>query len=300
MNLILRRRGDGTGIERPSDANTLLRAVRGTVFLVFIVTVLFVSGAWAGAFSMDIEITGSVMFDEGHADASGDVTQGGDVKLKAGAALVEKEYSGTTPPDPNPLLGTLTHIGDGLGVDGDVDAAFQDPESEFGIGIDMLFDIENSSPTDSYRITFRVDLRENTVDADGSDAYADSEFTVDDPDGEVFFSHLNSDTFYGDEVGGEPEGTFGARLTESGIFLFDLVIDPGMNLEVEGDWTLNGGAYESGSLATVDFDAFISVDNVENLSSPGPEPVPEPGTFLLLGSGLAGFAAVCRRRRKSA
>ena len=209
-----------------------------------------------------------------------------------GGATTDSAFSGAAPPATDPLTGTLTQLGDGFGViDVDVDSLF---DSEFEVGIDIDIGITNNSATDTYKVTFKVDFS-NAVDASGADAFADSEFTVDDPGGEVFFTDLLSDTVFGDEIGGVATGNFGDPLSESNpAFLFDVIFAPGATGNIIGDYTLTGGAFETGSTAFADFSGFISVHDVMNQTS---VPVPEPATLILLGTGLTGLAAFRRRRK---
>jgi hypothetical protein len=261
-----------------------------------ILLMLMTFNAQAMPFSTDLAITGQVEFDSGNAVADGNVTQSGSLKKIEGEATTDSAFSGTTPPTTNPLTGTLTDIGDGFGIDGiDVDSVF---ESEFAIGIDIGIDVTNNSLTDMYKVTFQVSFN-NAVDSSGTDAFADSEFTVDDPFGEVFVTDLISDPVNGDEIGGTPTGTFGDSLSGDGMAFFDLIFGPGETViaSVSGDLTLEGGAFTAGSTASADFSAFISVDNVMNLTNP-PDPIPEPATLILLVTGLTGLTAIRRRRRK--
>jgi hypothetical protein len=273
---------------------------------VLLLVVLFTPVAWAVPFSTDIQIQGSVEFDTGSALVTGNVTQTGDMEVISGGVGTTNGYNNTAvPAGDNPLTGNITDIGDGVGGTGTVSA--QD-ESESKVGLDMLFNISNTSLTDSYKITFKVDLTKNSVDADGDNAFAESEFTVNDAGGEVFVSHLVSDTLYGDEKYLEEGGVVliddslapgGAELSQNNhVYLFDLVIDPGLAAIITAEWTGESEVVVVGGSANVMFDGFISVYDVENLSSPNP--VPEPGTYLLIGLGLLGVGLMGRGRRKAA
>jgi hypothetical protein len=83
----------------------------------------------------------------------------------------------------NPISGMLMDPGDGCGISADVDALF---ESEFSIGIDIGIDITNCSGAIPYELTSEVNFS-NKVNSSGSDALAESELTIDDPFGKVFF-----------------------------------------------------------------------------------------------------------------
>ena len=53
------------------------------------------------------------------------------------------------------------------------------------------------------------------------------------------------------------------------------------------------------SLADVNITGVVSVDKISHVTEYGGAPVPEPGTFLLLGTGLLGLAIYGKRRRNS-
>jgi hypothetical protein len=243
----------------------------------------------ATPFTADLSITGEVEFDTGFALADGNVTQTGDFSTTEAGVSTSSTFDGTTVTGANPLLGILTDFGDGFGMSADVDAGFY---SEFGIGIDIGIDVMNTSATDTWKVTFKVGSSDfnNEVDADGVDAFADSGFTVDVDSSEVFFTEVLSDTLFGDVLNGVDLGTFGELVSDSGEAFFDVQLAPGATALIEGAWTMEGGVFDPGT-ATVDFSAFLSVDSVENLTQ-----VPEPGTLLLLATGLGGLAVIRRRR----
>jgi hypothetical protein len=249
-----------------------------------------------------ISIMGEMDFDDGNALAEGNVTQSGSFFVRVGGGDTITTFDGVMVDTGgvDPLLGTLTDTGDGFGITGTADAAFDpDIDTEFLIGIDFIIDLMNSSATDTYKITFKVGSStggnfNNRVDADGADAFAESEFTVDTPAGtEVFFTDLLSDTLFGDEENGVDLGTFGALVSDIGMETFDITLAPGDMEEIVGAWTMEGGVFANDlGAATVDFSAFLSVDSIENLTQ-----VPEPSTMLLLATGLVGLAGFRRKYR---
>jgi len=117
------------------------------------------------------------------------------------------------------------------------------------------------------------------VNADGGDAYSDSELTLhhklpgDIDFSEIFFSQLISDTSFGDVVGGVP-GLFGESLTESGSQLFNYMLAPGEQVDLIMSWTLFGGVYHpDGGLAEANLTADLTL-------------VPLPGSLLFMVSGM--------------
>lgn len=238
------------------------------------------------SFTTNPVITGQIDFDNDVALADGNVSQTGSFSVTAGGTTTTSTFSGTTVSGDDPLSGTLTNIGDGFGIAGTVNAAF---ESEFEIGIDIdPWSITNNSATTPYRITFNVNFS-NVVDSGGPDAYADSEFTIKVGGSEVFFSDVISDTVNGNEIGGNPTGDFGGSVNDIDLISFKVLVDPMTTVGLTGAWSLEGGVFESSGFASAAFDAAISVENVA--------PVPLPGTLILLGTGLAGLVAIRRRRK---
>lgn len=247
--------------------------------------------AQAALITPDLAISGQVAFDSGFADAFGSLAQSGAFSKTVGGTTSSSSFVATTVSGPNPLTGTLTDLGDGFGMSAATRASF---DSEFALGFDIGIALANNS-ADDYRITFKIDYS-NTVDANGLDAYVDSEFTVNDAGGEVFFSDLISDTVWGDTFNGDGNGTSGAALSDSGMATFDVFLNAFSMTNIDSAWTMEGGVFEAPGDATLDFSAFISVYEIENLSGP---PVPVPATLYLFGTGLSGLAAARMRRRKA-
>lgn len=241
-----------------------------------------------------LSIIGEVFYDAAFAadplDNFGPVTQTGDISKVEGGVAVGTPFSGAlVGPGPNPLPGTLTDIGDGFGMHADIDAI---ETSEFQLAIDLTLDLENTSPTDTFKVTVKV-MFSNSAASSGADAFSDSEFTLDDSGGEFFFTDVVSDTLFGNEIGGVPTGEFGGLVSDAGMASFDFILLPLAMETILGELVIDGGVFAPGA-ATADFEAFVGIEAIMNLTRP--VQVPEPGSLVLLGSGLLGLGLVRRRR----
>ena len=170
---------------------------------------------------------------------------------------------------PNPQVGTLTHIGDGFGIAANASGPHV-TEIDF-LAFDLTLNLDNGS-AETYQVTIVTDFS-NSVDATGGDAFASSEFTLDDAGGEFFFTDLTSDTLYGDEKNGVDLPTSGALVEDSGTPSWVITLGPNESFSVFGEYVLKAGAFSSDF--TADFSAALTVLTV----------VPEPTTILLLSVG---------------
>jgi hypothetical protein len=271
-------------------------------YIVLALGFLLLAGIPAVAAPIDpaITVTGSVTYDTGYSFVD-NASQSGAMTRTIGGSTTTTTYSASSPGvmpgstiGSNPLSGTLTDTGDGFGVAGTASAPVTPDDGEFAVGIDIAMTITNNSATDVFQVTI-VTTFGNTVDSFGGDAYVDSEFTLDQrlssqpaPGTEEFFTALFTDTVNGNEVGGVPVPGFGGPLTDIGVDTLVLTLNPGESYIVEGDWTMEGGAYDSASGAFLDeFYVNLAISDV----------TPEPATLLLLT--LGGMVVQGRRRRRS-
>ncbi len=248
--------------------------------------------AHAAPIPLDLAISGSIELDTGFSFDAGSASASGVIDLTVGGTTTTTTYSGGTASGANPLTGTFTDTGDGLGLSGSADGTAVD--DEFATGIDFVVDLANLSLTDVYEVVFTIDF-DHRADADGDDAYVESEFTLDQDFVEVFFTEILSDTAFGDELNGASLGTFGALVTDAGTDSLTVNLAPGASALLEGAFTMEGGVFDPGSALGI-FDFGLTIAEINNVTAP-PTPTPEPGTMLLLGSG---FAALLWGRRRAA
>ncbi|WP_085298799.1 PEP-CTERM sorting domain-containing protein [Cognaticolwellia mytili] len=244
--------------------------------------------ATASLINPDISVEGNVTFDinpiSGSLPATGNASQSADISKIIGSTATISTVNNVTPSGANPFGGGFTDYGDGLGIDASA-------LSTLGIGnvrdfiFDFDFSLSNNSATDFYKIYFEL-VFSNSVNANGADAFVDSEINLfDSASNEIFFSDLTSDTANGDEKNGAFLASAGASLTDSGTFLFDFTLAAGATNSFSALLKMDGGGFTSDALFSASSSAFIRVVGADNLTnSPTPTPVPEPSTLILFAA----------------
>lgn len=279
------------------------------------ILILATSGAGAAPVAfVDFFASGSVELTTTVGNApftDGDVTQDGQIRTTLGGVVSSNAFSstpGTTDgvddattilPAQNPMTGALTDTGDGVGFSTNVDAGFPAgvPISgrAYNFVSDVRVDLANNSTNGVFTVTMQVDFNE-TVDVEGADAFAELEFDLEVDNQDVFRTELLSDSFFGDEIDGVNQGTFGTQLARSGTFFFDVVLNPGDAALVQGFYSWDGAVYD-GTASLADASIDLSIAGVTCVGECTlPSPVPLPGAVWLLASGLSGLALVGRRR----
>jgi hypothetical protein len=269
------------------------------------------SSAHAATLSSNLQIGSSVELSTtiGQSTFSdGNVTQTGNIRTTAGGTYTELGYStapgtadgvndnSTTLPTTNPLSANLTDTGDGVGYATNLDA-LPFTGFEFNEGYDFIvefgLDLENTSLTDTFTITLQADYS-NVVQASGTDSFADAKLDLELNLLDVLSSEVLSDTLLGDEKNGVSLGTFGAEVSDMGVFFFDVILTPGEAATIAGTHQWEGGVFDDGfSNVDIDFDLTIADVSCSGECLPA---VPIPAAAYLFASALSGLALLRRRR----
>ena len=265
----------------------------------------------AAPISSDLSITGSVELSTtiGVSPFSdGNVTQQGNVSTTVGGSTSNDAFATTpgavdgandgTTSAASLTTGNLIATGDGVGWNTDLDALFQTGfnfNEGYDFIIDLGFNLSNNSLTDIFTITMQVDYS-HTVDVDGLDAFAESKMDIElnNIDVRAPFSEVLSDSLFGDALNGQALGTFGDTVSDVGIFVFDVVLNPGDVATITGTHQWEGGVFASG-FSNVDVNVDFTVADVacQGVCSV----VPIPGAAILFASGLSVFGLFRRRGR---
>ena len=182
----------------------------------------------------------------------------------------------------NPIAQALTDIGDSLAINFLAGGTFGNgpAQNEFLFG-DYTLVLSNSSATNTFEIVLGVSFAQ-LLSATGPDAFVIGELRIEDAlNNQVAFANHTRDTVNGDSD---------SPLSPTSFSVF---LAPGQSIQYDGLLSLRGGAFDVGSYRG-EMGAQISVAGVRNVTIT-PEPVPEPGTYLLIAIGLG--ALVARRQR---
>ena len=256
-----------------------------------------IPNASASLISSDLSIEAYATFDAVSSyAATGNASQSGNITQIIGGTSTTTMVNNITASGTNPLGGVFTEDGDGLSVSASGFSTAGLLSEIRGFVFDFDFNLANNSATDEYKISFEL-VFSHLANADGSDAYIDSEiYLMDSSLDEKFATDLTSDTYYGDEIGDENGSTSlsskGASLSDSGTFLFDFTLAAGASESFSAVLKMDARTYNTNSLFNADSSAFFRVVGAENLTSPtdpgtdpgtgNATPVPEPSTLMLL------------------
>lgn len=248
----------------------------------------FLSSVQAAVIPVDINIQATNTFDVGY----GAGVSSGDFSLTSGGTTATSTYASATVTGTNPLTNSLVNTNDGIGFTGSALTT----DDVFNVGFDSLVSVTNNAVSDIYDIVFKL-VFSNMVNASGTDAYADSEFTLFANGSEIFFTDLLSDSVNGNTVGGVTNGNFGGSESETDTLYFNFALNPSDLLTLDLSWTLEGGDFDGGESA-FEFSQFLSIESVTLRGGQVPPSVPAPGSLSLFVIALVGLVARNARKNK--
>lgn len=251
--------------------------------------------ALAVPFDPDLTVSGNVTFNAGFFQSTPVVTLDGALTQRSGTVDGSAVFDQDLTPLPSNLIGPITDFGDGFGGNALTTTQFEQATAGQQFAFDIVLDLTNDRAGDQLTVTLQIDFA-NEVNADGTDAFANSNFAVTAGGSEVFSTDLASDTLNGDEIEGNDQGSFGAALSQGPDTVFVDVIIPALTtVQVLANYTFFGGAaIDISSASTSDFSAFISVAQIDGEGLPSTN-VPTGG--LPISLAIIALLTILRRRR---
>ncbi|MEM0897320.1 MAG: PEP-CTERM sorting domain-containing protein [Verrucomicrobiota bacterium] len=264
------------------------------------------AGHAAVAIPGDITITGTMEMDDFF--GSGTVIQSGRFYSSVNSVEDERTYLGP-PGDVLPsgsVTANFTHHGggvvgdgDGFGIEwnlsadsspGDLDDT-SETDIKLGAGGGTPIVVTNNSLIDTYQVFFSIQY-DHTVEANGSDAFVESDLEVEINGLQIFEAEIISDTdpAFGNTINKVDTGDAGGEVTDSGTFFTSLTLAPGTFQTIGFDYTGNADAFPPifDGTGSGTGEIILSVDNIVL--------IPEPDALALLFAGLVLTAGLRRKR----